>query len=115
MTWLKMGDEPAQFVGDTGLIDPQLSELFGTRPMVMPALPTADDRKPTVWVVQQVSGGRLRVLAEWHSTYARPEGTELRFYNQRGVEGRHRVATVRAGSWHWCVAESSLDPEAERP
>lgn len=78
------------------------------------AMPTETPQRPTVWVVQQISGGRLRVLAEWHSPCPRPDGTELRFYNQRGNEGRQRVATVRAGSWHWCVAESALEPKADQ-
>lgn len=73
--------------------------------------PTATESpRPAMWVVKQASGGDIRVLAQWHTTYARPDGTELRFYNRHG-DDQQRVATVRAGSWHWVVAETALDPE----
>lgn len=85
----------------------RLDDLFGPRPKPQPA--GGDGPKPTIWVVKQTSGGNLRVLAEWHITYARPEGSELRFHNG---DDKHPVATVRAGSWHSCVAESALEPKA---
>lgn len=83
------------------------ADVFGPRPKPQPA--GGDGPKPTIWVVKQTSGGNLRVLAEWHITYARPEGSELRFHNG---DDKHPVATVRAGSWHSCVAESALEPKA---
>ncbi|GAA1722186.1 hypothetical protein [Dietzia cercidiphylli] len=88
-------------------VGPTLDDLFGPRPKPQPA--GGDGPKPTIWVVKQTSGGNLRVLAEWHITYARPEGSELRFHNG---DDKHPVATVRAGSWHSCVAESALEPKA---
>ncbi|MBB1034613.1 hypothetical protein G6031_09455 [Dietzia sp. CQ4] len=88
-------------------LGPRLEDLFGPRPA--PAPTGGDSPKPTVWVVKQASGGELRVLAERHTTYSRPEGTELRFYNG---DGKNPVATVRAVSWHSCVAESALNPKA---
>lgn len=88
----------------------RLEELFGPRPA--PAPLEAGSPRRRVWVVMQASGGRLRVLAERHATTPRPDGTELRFYDGSGDDER-RVATVRAGSWHWCVAESALDPSAD--
>lgn len=75
------------------------------------AMPPDCGRKPTAWVVKQASGGEVRVLAERHTTFARPEGTELRFHDGDG-DAAHRVATVRAGSWHWVIAESALNPGA---
>lgn len=118
MTWLKAGDETSQIYEKDALpfyapslVDRRLSELFGPAQQPKPAPPASSDRGPTVWVVKQASGATLRVLAENHYTYARPEGTELRFFNGDGADGRHPVATVRAGSWHWCVAESALEPK----
>ncbi|WP_010542572.1 hypothetical protein [Dietzia alimentaria] len=67
--------------------------------------------RPAVWIVRGTNGSDIRVLAERHTTYARPDGTELRFYDGSGDE-QHRVATVRAGSWHWVVAETALNPES---
>lgn len=119
MTWLKASDEIPQIYETGGLpytpsdvlVDRRLSDLFGPAPQPKPAPPASSDRGPTVWVVKQASGGTLRVLAEDHYTYARPEGTELRFFNGDGEDGRHPVATIRAGSWHWCVAEAALEPK----
>lgn len=91
-----------------------ISTIGDDKPLPSPsAMPSETDRAKTTWVVKQASGGDLRVHAQFHTTYARPEGTELRFYNQLAGDDRHRVATVRAGSWHWCVAESALEPKAE--
>jgi hypothetical protein len=73
----------------------------------------ATPRRPKrVWVVKQASGGEIRVLAERHSTCPRPDGTELRFYDGAG-DHEARVATVRAGSWHWCIAEAALEPDTD--
>ena len=104
--------EAEEFAGgsmtvSTGGVDPRLRDLFGPKPKPQP--PSGDAPKSTIWIVMQSSGGKLRVLAERHSTAARPEGTELRFHNG---DDRNPVATVRAGSWHWCVAESALEPKA---
>lgn len=87
-----------------------LAELFGPRPAPAP-LP-ADGHRRHVWVVKTANGGELRVLAARHTTYVRPDGQELRFYDGT-VDDERRVATVRAGGWHWCVAEDALDPEVE--
>lgn len=101
---------PPPFAGLGSL--PDALRVFPGEPKPSPV--DAPDRGPTVWVVKQASGGTLRVLAEDHYTYARPEGTELRFFNGDGGDGRHPVATIRAGSWHWCVAESALEPKADK-
>lgn len=79
-------------------------------PQPAPSPTTSAAPHPTVWVVKQASGGDVRVLAEWHSTVPRDDGTELRFYNRHG-DDQQRVATVRAGSWHWVVAATALDPK----
>lgn len=73
-------------------------------------MPAHTKRGKTVWIVRGSNGSDIRVMAERHTTYARPEGTELRFFDGDG-DAQHRVATVRAGSWHWCVAASALEPE----
>lgn len=73
-------------------------------------MPSATPRHPVTWVVKQASGGEVRVLAERHFTYVRPEGAELRFVDGDGPN-QHKVATIRAGSWHWVVAESALNPK----
>lgn len=89
-------------------VDPELHRLFG--PCPRPAPPAAGAPKPRIWIVRGTNGQDIRVLAERHTTYARPEGTELRFYDGDG-DDQHRVATVRAGSWHWVVEASALNPE----
>lgn len=76
------------------------------------SMPPRTARAKTTWIVRGTNGSDLRIHSEWHTTYARPDGTELRFYNRDG-DVQNRVATVRAGSWHWCVAESALEPELE--
>lgn len=106
MTWLSVDD------GCTLLDSPVDIRNRNALNRPLPAPLAGDGPRPTVWVVQQISGGRLRVLAEWHSTAPLPEGGELRFYNRAG-DDQLRVATVRAGSWHWCVAESALEPEVK--
>lgn len=73
-------------------------------------MPARAEGAATTWVVRGTNGADLKVRAEWHTTFARPDGTELRFYNRDG-DNQHRVATVRAGSWHWVVAESSIEPK----
>lgn len=74
-------------------------------------VPPPDEPRRIVWVVKQASGGNVRVAAERHRSIPRPDGTELRLYDGAGPDER-RVATFRAGSWHWCVAESALEPKA---
>lgn len=74
----------------------------------LPAPASAPESRRQMWVVKCASGGTIRVLAERHTTYARPDGTELRFHDGDG-EAQRRVATVRAGSWHWCAAEAALE------
>jgi hypothetical protein len=74
------------------------------------SMPAHTERGKTAWIVRGTNGQDIRVLAERHTTYARPEGTELRFYDGDG-DGQHRVATVRAGSWHWVVEASALNPD----
>lgn len=76
-------------------------------PSLMPARTAG---AATTWIVRGTNGSDLKIRAEWHTTYARPDGTELRFYNRDG-DNQHRAATVRAGSWHWVVAESSIEPK----
>lgn len=68
-------------------------------------------RGKTAWIVRGSNGSDIRVLAERHTTYARHDGTELRFYDGDG-DDQHRVASVRAGSWHWVVEASALNSEA---
>lgn len=81
-------------------------------PAIMPtSMPARAARTATTWVVRGSNGSDLLVLAEWHTTLARADGTELRFYNLVGGD-HHRVATVRAGAWHHVVAESALEPKA---
>lgn len=75
------------------------------------AMPARAARGKTAWIVRGTNGSDIRVLAERHTTFARPEGTELRFHDGDGG-AQHRVATVRAGSWHWVVAEAALNPES---
>lgn len=75
------------------------------------SMPARTERGKTAWIVRGSNGSDIRVLAERHTTYARPEGTELRFYDGDG-DDQHRVGCVRAGSWHWVVAESALNPES---
>ena len=75
--------------------------------MVLPP----DEPRRIVWVVKQASGGNVRVLAERHHSVPTDAGSELRLYNGEGPATR-RIATFRAGSWHWCVAESALEPKA---
>lgn len=89
---------------------PSIEELLGPRPAPR-ALPSGKPRR-VVWVVKKASGGDVRVLAERHRTIPRPDGTELRFYDGDEAVAR-RVASFPAGSWHWCVLESALEPAAE--
>lgn len=74
------------------------------------AMPAHTERGKSAWIVRCSNGSDIRVLAERHTTYARPEGTELRFYDGDG-DDQHRVACVRAGSWHWVVAAAAYNPE----
>lgn len=74
------------------------------------AMPAHTERGKTAWIVRCSNGSDIRVLAERHTTYARPDGTELRFYDGDG-DDQHRVACVRAGSWHWVVAAAAYNPE----
>lgn len=76
-----------------------------------PAAMPRTARGKTAWIVRGSNGSDIRVLAERHTTYARPDGTELRFYDGDG-DDQHRVASVRAGSWHWVVEASALNSEA---
>lgn len=74
------------------------------------AMPRSSAGKPKVWIVKGSSGDKVRVLAERHATVPRPDGLELRFYNDVSDDA-HRVASVRPGAWHWVVAETALNPE----
>lgn len=74
------------------------------------SMPARAARGKSAWIVRGSNGSDIRVLAERHTTYARPEGTELRFYDGDG-DAQHRVGCVRAGSWHWVVAEVAFNPE----
>lgn len=113
MAWFQIEDAPAQssagnLVERLTVRPRPLHEYMG--PLCVPReLPSGEPRR-VAWVVKKASGGDVRVLAERHRTIPRPDGTELRFYDGDEAVAR-RVASFPAGSWHWVVLETALEPK----
>lgn len=119
MTWMTCDDQSASpaAASSAGFLPAAERERLGlgwASPNKFPLQLSVEvaPRRRRVWVVKLASGGDLRVLAERHTAAARHDGAELRFYDGEG-DGERRVATVRAGGWHWVCAEDALDPAPE--